>query len=93
MKQTIEGSVLIYPRAVGGEGNLSWGHIFFQGAEIKISVTKEFKEGLWKIDRQLTANEWGRGHYHSTGSYGGSGKRFFYCFIFFLTTKGSNVEA
>ena len=66
----------------------------FQGAEMKISFTKEFKGGLWKIDRQLTANEWGRGHYHSTGSYGGSGKRFFYCFIFFfLTTKGSNVEA
>ena len=61
----------------------------FQGAEMKISFTKEFKGGLWKIDRQLTANE--RGHYHSAGSYGGSGKRFFFLlfhFFFFKPQRG-----
>ena len=42
----------------------------FHGAEMKISVTKEFKEGLRKIDRQLTANEWGRGHNHGKEPYG-----------------------
>ena len=56
----------------------------FQGAEMKISVTKEFKEGLWKIDRQLTANEWGRGQYHSTGSYGDQVNVFFLLFHFFF---------
>ena len=65
----------------------------FQGAEMKISFTKEFKGGLWNIDHQLTADEWGRGHCIAQGPMGESGKRFFYCFIFFLTTKGSNVEA
>ena len=66
----------------------------FQGAEMKISVTKEFKEGLWKIDRQLTADEWGRGHCIAQGLMGDQVNVFFIVsFFFFLTTKGSNVEA
>ena len=69
MQQTIEGSVLIYPRAVRGRESFMGSHVF-QGAEMKISFTKEFKEGLWQIDRQLTANEWGRGHNHGKEPYG-----------------------
>ena len=45
-------------------------------------------------DRQLTADEWGRGHCIAQGLMGDQVNVFFIVSIFFsLTTKGSNVEA
>ena len=55
----------------------------FQGAEMKISFTKEFKGGLWNIDRQLTADEWGRGHCIAQGPMGDQVNVFFIVSFFF----------
>ena len=43
-------------------------------------------------DRQLTADEWGRGHCIAQGLMGDQVNVFFIV-SFFLATKGSNVEA
>ena len=59
----------------------------FQGAEMKISFTKEFKRGLWNIDHQLTADEWGRGHCIAQGPMGDQ-VNVFLIVSFFFNHKG-----
>ena len=92
MQQTIEGSVLIYPRAVGGKG-IFYGVTCFSWGRDEDQFHQRVKRGTVKNDRQLTADEWGRGHCIAQGLMGDQVNVFFYCFIFFLATKGSNVEA